>query len=120
MCCAGQEARQEAEVLYEEHLFYFDEARKWRDRYVVVRANHSLECHHSLEVRTDAEPPDLGRRCRLLPHLLSSLGLQTFVKGVPPRQKLLPTGGAALTTEDAYMAMVDRCFPDHSSEQLPS
>lgn len=41
---------------------------------------------------------------------------QTFIKGVPPRQKLLPTGGAALTTEEKYMAMVDRCFPDDSSE----
>lgn len=44
--------------------------------------------------------------------------LQTFVKGVPPRQKLLPTGGAVLTTEEAYMALVDRCFPDEPGEQL--
>lgn len=42
---------------------------------------------------------------------------QTFVKGVPPRQKLLPTGGAVLTSEDAYMAMVDRCFPDDAGER---
>uniref|UniRef100_H2RXH4 Niban apoptosis regulator 1a n=1 Tax=Takifugu rubripes TaxID=31033 RepID=H2RXH4_TAKRU len=79
--------RQDAEVLYEENLLFFDETRKWRDRYVVVRANHCLECHDSLEA---------------------------FLKGVPPRQKLLPTGGTALTTEDTYMAMVDRCFPDDS------
>eukprot|EP00066_Takifugu_rubripes_P026533 XP_011615799.1 PREDICTED: protein Niban [Takifugu rubripes] len=82
-----KEARQDAEVLYEENLLFFDETRKWRDRYVVVRANHCLECHDSLEA---------------------------FLKGVPPRQKLLPTGGTALTTEDTYMAMVDRCFPDDS------
>lgn len=42
---------------------------------------------------------------------------QAFLKGVPPRQKLLPTGGAVLTTEDTYMAMVDRCFPDDSGER---
>lgn len=42
------------------------------------------------------------------------------MKGVPPRQKLLPTGGTVLTTEKAYMALVDRCFPDEPGEQLHS
>ncbi|XP_017291275.1 protein Niban 1a [Kryptolebias marmoratus] len=79
---------EEGEVLYEEGVFYFDDTRKWRERYVVVRANYCLECHDSL---------------------------QTFIKGVPPRDKLLPTGGTVLTAEEAYMAMVDRCFPDDSS-----
>lgn len=37
-------------MLYEEHVLYFDETRKWRERYVVVRANYSLECHESYEV----------------------------------------------------------------------
>ncbi|XP_059197796.1 protein Niban 1a [Centropristis striata] len=83
-----KEAPEEGEVLYEEGVLYFDETRKWKDRYVVVRANYCLECHDSLE---------------------------TFIKGVPPRQKLLPTGGAVLTTEERYMAMVDRCFPDDTS-----
>lgn len=36
---------------------------------------------------------------------------QSFVKGVPPLHKLLPTGGTVLTTEEKYMAMVDQCFP---------
>ncbi|XP_056233846.1 protein Niban 1a isoform X1 [Seriola aureovittata] len=83
-----REAPQEAEVLYEEGVFYFDDTRKWRERYVVVRANYCLECHESLE---------------------------SFVKGVPPRHKLLPTGGTVLTTEERYMAMVDRCFPDDTN-----
>ncbi|KAI3369141.1 hypothetical protein L3Q82_026093, partial [Scortum barcoo] len=83
-----REASEEGEVLYEEGVLYFDETRKWRDRYVVVRANYCLECHDSLE---------------------------TFLKGVPPRQKLLPTGGTVLTTEESYMAMVDKCFPDDTS-----
>ncbi|XP_042369125.1 protein Niban 1a [Plectropomus leopardus] len=86
-----REAPQEAEVLYEEGVLYFDETRKWKDRYVVVRANYCLECHDSLE---------------------------TFVKGIPPRQKLLPTGGTVLTTEEKYMAMVDKCFPDDTKTDV--
>ncbi|XP_072290441.1 protein Niban 1-like, partial [Eucyclogobius newberryi] len=76
------------EVLYEDAVLYFDESRKWRERYIVVRANYSLECHESLE---------------------------SFLKGAPPHHRLLPTGGAVLTTEERYMQLVDRCFPDDSS-----
>ncbi|KAK2835029.1 hypothetical protein Q5P01_015513 [Channa striata] len=83
-----REAPEDAVLLYEGDVFYFDDSRKWKERYVVVRANYSLECHDSL---------------------------QSLVKGVPPRYKLLPTGGTALTTEEAYMAMVDKCFPDDAS-----
>ncbi|XP_069577900.1 protein Niban 1a isoform X2 [Brachyistius frenatus] len=83
-----QKAPEAGEVLYEEGVLYFDDTRKWRERYVVVRANYCLECHDSLE---------------------------TFVKGVPPRHKLLPTGGTVLTEEGSYLAMVDKCFPDDSS-----
>uniref|UniRef100_A0A673VZB7 Niban apoptosis regulator 1a n=1 Tax=Salmo trutta TaxID=8032 RepID=A0A673VZB7_SALTR len=72
------------EVLYEEQVLHFEAARKWEERYVVVRGNYCLEFHNSFE---------------------------TFVKGVPPRHKLLPTGGTVLTTEEKYMAMVDKCFP---------
>lgn len=39
---------------------------------MVVRANHSLECHDSLEVRRASEAADLGRWCLLRPHFLSS------------------------------------------------
>lgn len=83
-----KDALEEGEVLYEEGVLYFDDTRKWRERYVVVRANYCLECHDSLE---------------------------TFVKGIPPRHKLLPTGGTVLTTEEKYMAMVDKCFPDDTN-----
>ncbi|XP_075901339.1 protein Niban 1-like isoform X16 [Nelusetta ayraudi] len=83
-----KEVAEDGEVLYEDGLLYFDESRKWRERYVVVRANYCLECHD---------------------------GLETFLKGVPPRHKLLPTGGAVFTTEEKYMAAVDKCFPDDSS-----
>ncbi|KAF1385284.1 hypothetical protein PFLUV_G00106130 [Perca fluviatilis] len=83
-----REAPEEAEVLYEDLVLHFDDSRKWRERFVVVRANHSLELHDSLEA---------------------------FVKGSHPRLKLLPTGGAVLTSEDAYMAMVDQSFPDDTN-----
>ncbi|KAK7879675.1 hypothetical protein WMY93_033611 [Mugilogobius chulae] len=76
------------EVVYEDAVFYFDETRKWRERYIVVRANYSLECHESLE---------------------------SFLKGGAPLHRLLPTGGAVLTTEEKYMQLVDQCFPDDSS-----
>uniref|UniRef100_A0A3Q3L6X6 Niban apoptosis regulator 1a n=1 Tax=Labrus bergylta TaxID=56723 RepID=A0A3Q3L6X6_9LABR len=75
-------------VLYEELVLFFDETRKWKERYMVVRANYCLECHDSLEM---------------------------FMKGAPPRQTLLPTGGTVLTTEEKYMAMVDQCFPDDTN-----
>ncbi|KAG7265211.1 hypothetical protein CRUP_009098, partial [Coryphaenoides rupestris] len=39
----------------------------------------------------------------------------SFIKGAPARHKLLPTGGTVLTTEEKYMAMVDKCFPDTTS-----
>lgn len=56
--CHQQEAAEDGEVLYEDGLLYFDENRKWRERYVVVRANHCLECHDGLEVRQMAAVHD--------------------------------------------------------------
>ncbi|KAM9409278.1 protein Niban 1a [Pholidichthys leucotaenia] len=82
-----KEAPKDSDVLFEDSVFYFDETRKWRDRYVVVRANYCLECHENLEC---------------------------FVKGLPLCHKLLPTGGAIVTTEAEYVAMVDKCFPIQS------
>ncbi|XP_062308175.1 protein Niban 1a [Osmerus eperlanus] len=78
-------APEEGAVLYEDNALYFDENRKWKERYMVVRANYCLECHDSFE---------------------------SFMKGVLPSQRLLPTGGTVLTTEEKYMAMVDKCFPE--------
>ncbi|XP_051954701.1 protein Niban 1-like [Xyrauchen texanus] len=72
------------QILYEEHVLCFDDSRKWKDRFVVVRASYVLECHKSYK---------------------------TFMKGVPALHSLLPTGGTILTTEDKYMEMVDQCCP---------
>ncbi|KAB5539678.1 hypothetical protein PHYPO_G00091770 [Pangasianodon hypophthalmus] len=76
---------QEAEVIYQESVLYFYDNRKWKERFLVVRANYSLECHESYE---------------------------TFMKGILPPDKLPTTGGTILTTEEKYMEVVDRCFPD--------
>uniref|UniRef100_A0AAY4CK84 Niban 1/2/3 domain-containing protein n=1 Tax=Denticeps clupeoides TaxID=299321 RepID=A0AAY4CK84_9TELE len=80
--------RQEEEVLFEGPVLHFEDTRKWKERYVVVRASYSLECHDSQE---------------------------SFRKGAPPRQTLLPTGGTVVTTEERYIALVDQGFPDSNS-----
>nr|XP_023662194.1 protein Niban-like isoform X1 [Paramormyrops kingsleyae] len=83
-----REAPKESEVIYKETVLHFDDTRKWKERLVVVRADYSLECHDSNE---------------------------TFTKGAPPRYKLQPTGGTVLTSEEKYMAVVDKAFPDPNS-----
>uniref|UniRef100_A0A7N8XQI1 Niban apoptosis regulator 1a n=1 Tax=Mastacembelus armatus TaxID=205130 RepID=A0A7N8XQI1_9TELE len=62
-------------------------------------------------VRSGPHLPLLSSHLALL--LLSSG--QSFVKGVPARYLLLPTGGTVLTTEEEYMAVVDKCFPDDAN-----
>ncbi|XP_066532675.1 protein Niban 1a [Hoplias malabaricus] len=74
-----------AEVFYEDNVLHFDDNRKWKERYAVVRANYCLECHESYD---------------------------SYINGSKPLYKLLPTGGTVLTTEEKYMEMVDKCFPD--------
>ncbi|XP_077076660.1 protein Niban 1a isoform X2 [Siphateles boraxobius] len=71
-------------VLYEEIVRYFDDGRKWKERYIVMRACHVLECHESYKA---------------------------FVKGAPPTHRLVPTGGTILTTEEQYMEMIDQACP---------
>ncbi|XP_028971698.2 protein Niban 1 isoform X2 [Esox lucius] len=73
------------EVLYQDCVPYYDENKKWKERFVVVRANHSLECHDSQE---------------------------SFTKGVPARLKIQLTGGIVVTSEEKYTALVDKAFPD--------
>ncbi|XP_070989235.1 protein Niban 1-like [Oncorhynchus clarkii lewisi] len=73
------------EVLYQDSVLHYDDTGKWKERFVVMRANHSLECHDNQE---------------------------SFSKGVPARQRLLPTGGVVLTSEEKYTALVDKAFPD--------
>ncbi|XP_026062263.1 protein Niban-like [Carassius auratus] len=89
-----KESPQASEVLYKDSMLYFDDNRKWKERFVVVRADHSLELHDSQE---------------------------SYTKGTPARNKLLPTGGTVLTSEEKYTAVVDKAFPDpNSSKEEPS
>lgn len=37
-------------VMYQDLVRYFDEGRKWKERYIVIRACHVLECHESYKV----------------------------------------------------------------------
>lgn len=37
-------------VMYEETVRYFDNGRKWKERYIVMRACHVMECHESYKV----------------------------------------------------------------------
>lgn len=102
--CVDQEAPQEAEVLYEDAVLFFDETRKWRDRYLVVRANYCLECHDSLEVsattRIDYTLPELSFTaffffCRLVRLLLKEFlhARSCCLQGAPfwpPRRSTCP------------------------------
>uniref|UniRef100_A0A672MMK1 Protein Niban-like n=1 Tax=Sinocyclocheilus grahami TaxID=75366 RepID=A0A672MMK1_SINGR len=89
-----KESPQASEVLYNDSVLYFDDNRKWRERFVVVRADHSLELHDSQE---------------------------SYTKGTPARHKLLPTGGTVLTSEEKYTTVVDKAFPDlNGSKEEPS
>ncbi|XP_023660309.2 protein Niban 1-like [Paramormyrops kingsleyae] len=89
-----REPPQATETLYSEKVLYFDDTRKWKERFVVVRGDYSLECHDSYE---------------------------TLMKGLLPRYSLLPAGGTVLTSEEKYMALLDKCFPEpnSASEESP-
>ncbi|XP_016351744.1 protein Niban-like [Sinocyclocheilus anshuiensis] len=71
-------------VLYEENVHCFDDSRRWKVRYIVIRATYVLECYESYK---------------------------TFLKGSAPLHRLMPTGGTILTTEEKYMEMIDQCCP---------
>ncbi|KAK2901098.1 hypothetical protein Q8A67_009213 [Cirrhinus molitorella] len=88
-----KEPLQASEVLYKDSMLFFDD-RKWRERFVVVRADYSLELHDSQE---------------------------SYTKGTAARHKLLPTGGTVLTSEEKYTAVVDKAFPDpNGSKEEPT
>lgn len=80
-----KEPPQASEVLYKDSMLYFDDNRKWKERFVVVRADYSLELHDSQE---------------------------SFAKGKAAPQKILTTGGTVLTSEEKYTAIIDKDFPD--------
>ncbi|XP_028667200.2 protein Niban 1a [Erpetoichthys calabaricus] len=83
-----RESTNPEQVIHEQVvLHYVEDMRKWKERYMVVRANYSMECHESRE---------------------------TFLNGASAKSQVLPTGGAVLTCEKAYAALADKFFPDPS------
>lgn len=46
----SQAPPESGKVLYEELVRYFDDGRKWKERYIVMRACFVLECHESYKV----------------------------------------------------------------------
>ncbi|XP_062872662.1 protein Niban 1 [Trichomycterus rosablanca] len=81
---------QASELIYKEKVLHFDDSRKWKERFVVVRADYSLELHDSQE---------------------------TFTKGLPARHSLQLSGGTVLTSQEKYCALVDKAFPDLNSSK---
>ncbi|XP_056597287.1 protein Niban 1 [Triplophysa dalaica] len=88
-----KESLEALEVLYKDSMVHFEDNRKWRERFVVIRTDYSLELHDSLE---------------------------TFTKGAPARHKLLTTGGTVLTSEEKYNTIIDKDFPDPNGSKEDS
>ncbi|XP_041125678.1 protein Niban 1-like [Polyodon spathula] len=75
-------------VLHEEVMTHYSaELKKWKERYVLVRADYSVESHENYD---------------------------TFLNGASPKVRLVPVGGTVLMSEDQYTALADRFFPDPS------
>lgn len=73
-------------VLYEAELSQFaEDIKKWKDRYVVVKNDFSVESYENKEA---------------------------YQKGAAPKGRILPAGGKVLTSEDEYNLLSDKHFPD--------
>ncbi|XP_010153920.1 PREDICTED: protein Niban-like, partial [Eurypyga helias] len=73
-------------VLYEGEVLHFaEDLRKWKDRYVVIRNDYTVDCFETKEA---------------------------YQKGASPKYHVLPTGGNVLTSEEDYNLLSDKHFPD--------
>ncbi|XP_056211854.1 protein Niban 1 [Falco biarmicus] len=73
-------------VLYEAELLHFaEDLKKWKDRYVVIRNDYTVDCFESKEA---------------------------YQKGASPKYHILPAGGKVLTSEEDYNLLSDKHFPD--------
>uniref|UniRef100_A0A8C5U8D2 Niban apoptosis regulator 1 n=1 Tax=Malurus cyaneus samueli TaxID=2593467 RepID=A0A8C5U8D2_9PASS len=73
-------------VLYEAELLHFaEDLRKWKDRYVVIRNDYTVDCFETKEA---------------------------YQKGGSPKYHILPAGGKVLTSEEDYNLLSDKHFPD--------
>ncbi|XP_050163224.1 protein Niban 1 [Myiozetetes cayanensis] len=73
-------------VLYEAEVLHFvEDLKKWKDRYVVVRNDYTVDCFETKEA---------------------------YQKGVSPKYHVVPAGGKVLTSEEDYNLLSDKHFPD--------
>ncbi|XP_075278829.1 protein Niban 1 [Opisthocomus hoazin] len=75
-----------ATVLYEAELLHFaEDLKKWKDRYVVIKNNYTVDCFETKEA---------------------------YQKGASPKYHIIPAGGKVLTSEEDYNLLSDKHFPD--------
>ncbi|XP_010295303.1 PREDICTED: protein Niban-like, partial [Phaethon lepturus] len=73
-------------VLYEAEVLHFaEDLKKWKDRYVVIKNDYTVDCFETKEA---------------------------YQKGASPKYHVLPAGGKVLTSEDDYNLLSDKHFPD--------
>ncbi|KFV46833.1 Protein Niban, partial [Tyto alba] len=83
-------------VLYEAELLHFaEDLKKWKDRYVVIKNDYTVDCFETKEA---------------------------YQKGASPKYHVLPAGGKVLTSEEDYNLLSDKHFPDpvgSSEKEVP-
>ncbi|KFP14332.1 Protein Niban, partial [Egretta garzetta] len=73
-------------VLYEAELLHFaEDLKKWKDRYVVIKNDYTVDCFETKEA---------------------------YQKGASPKYHVLPAGGKVLTSAEDYNLLSDKHFPD--------
>lgn len=73
-------------VLYEAELLHFaEDLKKWKDRYLVIRNDYTVDCFENKEA---------------------------YQKGASPKYHVIPAGGKVLTSEEDYNLLSDKHFPD--------
>ncbi|XP_062353718.1 protein Niban 1 [Cinclus cinclus] len=73
-------------VLYEAELLHFaEDLKKWKDRYIVIKNDYTVDCFETKEA---------------------------YQKGASPKYHILPAGGKVLTSEEDYNLLSDKHFPD--------
>ncbi|XP_064004140.1 protein Niban 1 [Pogoniulus pusillus] len=73
-------------VLYEADLLHFvEDLKKWKDRYVVIKNDYTVDCFETKEA---------------------------YQKGASPKYHVFPAGGKVLTSEEDYNLLSDKHFPD--------
>lgn len=83
-----KEPAETGKVVYEQEVIqYVEEFKKWKDRYIVIRNDNSIECYENKDV---------------------------YQKGGGPKCKVFPTGCRVLTSMTDYTLLVDKYFPDLS------